>query len=29
LCWPAIPLRNVAFAVIATVTALRRWLPPY
>jgi ADP-ribosyl-[dinitrogen reductase] hydrolase len=29
LLWPALPLRNAAFAAIAVATALRRLLPPY
>jgi ADP-ribosyl-[dinitrogen reductase] hydrolase len=29
LWWPAIPLRNLAFAAIVVATGLRRLLPPY
>jgi len=29
LCWPAIPLRNAAFAVVVVAHALRRAFPPY
>ncbi len=29
IAWPAIPVRNAAFAAIALLTGLRRLLPPY